>query len=78
MTAAGHWRDWLALVVALGAGSVLVWGLITGEMPSRRRRFRRHENPAAFWAVGAGLAVMAVVALWVLLRAVVWKVANGV
>lgn len=78
MAAAVHPREWLALAVALVAGGVLVWGLATGEIPSRRRRFRRTENPAAFWAIGAGLAVLVVVALWVFLRAIVWKVANGI
>ncbi len=70
--------DWLALVVALAAGTALVWGLATGAMPSRRRRIRRDDNPGVFWAVGVGLAALAAVAFWVFLRTIVWKVGNSV
>lgn len=78
MPASGFRIEWLALMVSLLAAAGLVWGLATGAMPVRQTRFRRADNPAAFWAIGAGLGVLAIIGLWLFLRAIVWKVAGGV
>jgi|GEM_PF-5977375 len=78
MLASGPRPEWALLVVALVSGAVLVWGLATGEMPPRRRRFRRVDNPLSFWAIAGALGVLAIVALWNFVRSFAWKAANSV
>lgn len=56
-------------VIMFGTGvTVIVVGLVTGEMPGSYVEFDRQNHPARFWAMGAVWSLIAVIGISIFIR----------